>query len=148
MVTVPLLVAASRSGSRELIGVAGALSTVATFSLLPLLPNRPAEAGLKWTLLVIGHAFELRTLASTQRSQRASSQASALELLGLGQPMLGGILAVALAVLGVYCDLGGHRLVFRGRMEFLPLLLMSDASAVLVLGAFLRLYWLVAAAGP
>ena len=53
------------------------------------------------------------------------------------------LLAACYAVLGAYRDFGGHSLLFRGRMEFLPLLLTSDFCAILVLGAFGKVFSLL-----
>mmetsp|Transcript_48015 Transcript_48015/g.153214 ORF Transcript_48015/g.153214 Transcript_48015/m.153214 type:complete len:530 (-) Transcript_48015:117-1706(-) len=145
MVTIPLLVAAARSGSRELAAATAALSAVATFSVLPLLPHRPKETCLKWLLLVLGHAAELQLLRRACRRAPGRPEGY-LAMLRLG-PLPGPLLVLGVALLAVYCDFGGHELIFKGRMEFLPLLLISDFSAVLVLGSFARLYSLAAGAG-
>eukprot|EP00435_Cladocopium_sp_Y103_P001919 s1004_g1.t1 len=127
MVTIPLLAALPAlkedRGGTELRDVAVQLSTVATFSVMPLLPLKQPETALKWALFVFGLVMEHRLL-------RPSSRFSWL--------------LFALAGLGVYRDAGGgHELLFRGRMEFLPLLLTSDFCAVLVLWYFWSIFRLL-----
>jgi len=141
MVTIPLLVAAAGSRSWDLIVATALLSVVATFSVLPLLPRRRFEATLKWLLLAVCHTLELRLL---RRCYGAAEGDGFLDMLRLG-PVPGLITAASLLVLAIYCDFGGHELIFGpSRMEFLPLLLISDFSTVLVLGSFMRIYRLVA----
>lgn len=148
MVTVPLLVVAAGSRSKELRAAVAALSVVATFSILPLLPNSPKETLLKWVLLFLGHTLELWLLRGTAVPGADSGTVGGgpLTMLRIG-PLPGLLVALGMLLLGLYADVGGHALLFRGRMEFLPLLLISDFSAVLVLGSFVRLYMLIAAAG-
>jgi len=145
MVTVPLLAAAASIRDDKLIAATASLSAVATFSILPLMPNWPLETVLKWVLLVFGHAIELSLLRTAVRSESGSSSWGVSLLSQSWCPwwilMLGG------AALAVYRDFGGHKLIFKGRMEFLPLMVISDVSAILVLPAFLRLYTLTQALG-
>merc|ERR1712039_551526 len=96
---------------------------------------------LKWILLLIGHAIELWWL----QGSTASLGGSYLGMLRVG-PLPGSLIALGVLVLGIYCDFGGHQMLFRGKMEFLPLMLISDFSTVIVLGSFVRLFLLVAAA--
>mmetsp|Transcript_37317 Transcript_37317/g.98371 ORF Transcript_37317/g.98371 Transcript_37317/m.98371 type:complete len:527 (+) Transcript_37317:93-1673(+) len=134
MVTVPLLAAAAGIGAAggdkrgELREAVAALSVVGTFSVLPLLPQRPLETSLKWSLFVGGHILELRALGCR----------------GFGSlrvwPLPGSLILLGIVVLGIYCDFGGHQLLFKGDMEFLPLMLISDFSAVVVLSSFARLF--------
>jgi len=123
MVTIPLLSAPSLSASNFV------LSSVACFSVMPLLPERMPETSIKWLLFLCG---------------------GLVEVLLKDRPLLGHagrwswiLLGASYALLGAYRDFGGHSLLFRGRMEFLPLLLTSDFSAILVLSAFCRIYYLL-----
>eukprot|EP00439_Symbiodinium_sp_Y106_P063621 s529_g9.t2 len=111
MVTIPLLSAPSLSASNFV------LSSVACFSVMPLLPERMPETSIKWLLFLCG---------------------GLVEVLLKDRPLLGHagrwswiLLGASYALLGAYRDFGGHSLLFRGRMEFLPLLLTSDFSAIL-----------------
>lgn len=141
MVTIPLLVAAAASRSRDLIEATALLSIIATFSVLPLLPHRRFEAMLKWVLLAVCHKMELGLM---RRCCGGDKVDASLDMLRVG-PLPGYILASCLLVFAVYCDFGGHERIFGPRrMEFLPLMLISDFSTVFVLGSFLRIYRLVA----
>lgn len=149
MVTVPLLVAAADSGnSRHFVAATAVLSLIGTFSVLPLMPRRPVETMLKWVLLATAHCLEIGILHASQRSSGvADRDSSALGLLSIG-PLPGIILVLLLAILGFYCDFGGHERIFGPhRMEFLPLMLMSDISTAFVLWAFVRIFRLVAICG-
>lgn len=149
MVTIPLIVAASRSTNKALISATLALSAVATFSILPLLPDRPLETALKWILFVAGYIIEVKLLhlglspASTPGQAAGAEANGSLATLGFGKLCPGWLVALGYLLLGIYRDFGGHRLLFCGRMEFLPLLLTSDFSAVLVLASFLRVFMLL-----
>mmetsp|Transcript_21820 Transcript_21820/g.39149 ORF Transcript_21820/g.39149 Transcript_21820/m.39149 type:complete len:498 (+) Transcript_21820:85-1578(+) len=146
MVTVPLLVAAARSNSQALSSTATALSAVATFSVMPLLPDQPKETFLKWLLFVGGCCVEASVLRPTRPAAtpgEAAAQGGYLQPLGLGKLCPGWLVALGYLALGVYRDFGGHRLIFKGRMEFLPLLLTSDFCVVLVLGSFLQMFALL-----
>lgn len=124
MVTIPLLAALPAKDRGELPDLRDAavqLSTVATFSVMPLLPLKQPETVLKWALFVFGLVMEHHLLRPSSRF---------------------GWLLLALAGLGVYRDAGGHELLFRG-MEFLPLLLTSDFCAVLVLWYFWSIFRLL-----
>eukprot|EP00930_Biecheleria_cincta_P011606 TRINITY_DN11455_c0_g1_i2.p1 TRINITY_DN11455_c0_g1~~TRINITY_DN11455_c0_g1_i2.p1 ORF type:complete len:506 (+),score=75.11 TRINITY_DN11455_c0_g1_i2:114-1631(+) len=149
MVTIPLLVAASRSTNKQLISATLALSAVATFSVMPLLPDRPVETTLKWVLFVVGYVIEAKILrldvapASTPGEAADAQAEGRLTNLGFGKLCPGWLVALAYFGLGIYSDFGGHRMVFRGGMEFLPLLLTSDFSAMLVLASFLRIFMLL-----
>ena len=129
MVTVPLLAVVSRlqeiSGALDALSV---LSLVATFSVLPLLPQSTVERSVKWMLFVVGHIMELRLLHRRRNID--------FRLLCM--------VFVATVFLGWYHDFGGHAKVFGERMEFLPLLLISDFCAVFVLASFVRMHVLVA----
>ncbi|CAE7707803.1 ALG8 [Symbiodinium microadriaticum] len=109
MVTIPLLSAPSLSASNLV------LSSVACFSVMPLLPHRMMETSIKWLLFLFG---------------------GLVEVFLKDRPLLGHagrwpwiLLGASYALLGAYRDFGGHSLLFRGRMEFLPLLLTSAARA-------------------
>uniref|UniRef100_A0A7S1AES7 Alpha-1,3-glucosyltransferase n=1 Tax=Noctiluca scintillans TaxID=2966 RepID=A0A7S1AES7_NOCSC len=129
MVTVPLLACVSRlqeiSGALDALSV---LSLVATFSVLPLLPQSTVERSVKWMLFVVGHIMELRLLHHRRNID--------FRLICM--------VFVAMVFLGWYHDFGGHAKVFGERMEFLPLLLISDFCAVFVLASFVRMHVLVA----
>eukprot|EP00928_Gymnodinium_smaydae_P036618 TRINITY_DN25566_c0_g1_i2.p1 TRINITY_DN25566_c0_g1~~TRINITY_DN25566_c0_g1_i2.p1 ORF type:complete len:979 (-),score=229.73 TRINITY_DN25566_c0_g1_i2:156-3092(-) len=135
MVTIPLLVAAASSRHQALREATWALSLVATFSVLPLMPERRPETLLKWALLLAGHLLEGKYLLS--------GKSRALAALGFGAASLGLLVLLGIVVLGLYRDFGGHRLLFGSRMEFLPLMLVSDFCSLLVLGGFVRLYRLL-----
>lgn len=139
MVTVPLLIVARGSHNKDLKQVAAALSAIGTFSVLPLLPQRHPETGIKWALGVGGHILELSML-------REGGSASSLSLLRVGF-VPGWLLVLGMASLGLYCDFGGHQMLFKGRMEFLPLMLISDFSSLVVLLCFCRLFLVAASAG-
>ncbi|CAE7031846.1 ALG8 [Symbiodinium natans] len=130
MVTIPLL-SACTSGRPSLSATYLVLSSVACFSVMPLLPNQPLETGIKWLLFLAGGLVEMLLL---QGHGLFSSKAGSLPWM---------LLAACYAVLGAYRDFGGHSLLFRGRMEFLPLLLTSDFCAILVLGAFGKVFSLL-----
>merc|ERR1740129_756708 len=116
------------------------LSFLSTFSLLPLLPARSAETIVKWALFVAGHAVELSLLCRC-----CCAGHGPFTLLKVG-PIPGVVVALCVVALGLYTDCGFHTLLFGpNRMEFLPLLMVSDFCAILVLGSFARLYVLVAA---
>ncbi|CAK0825594.1 unnamed protein product, partial [Prorocentrum cordatum] len=146
MVTIPLLAAAAGSRSAELCAAAAALSLLGTFSVLPLLPQRRLETAVKWALLVAGHASEACLLHRSSARGAAPAGGGRLALFGVW-PLPGALVVLGVAALGAYVDAGGHQLLFGGRMEFLPLLLVSDFSAVLVLGCFGRLFLLAGAPG-
>eukprot|EP00419_Tripos_fusus_P081430 CAMPEP_0172939986 /NCGR_PEP_ID=MMETSP1075-20121228/223804_1 /TAXON_ID=2916 /ORGANISM="Ceratium fusus, Strain PA161109" /LENGTH=131 /DNA_ID=CAMNT_0013801377 /DNA_START=1160 /DNA_END=1551 /DNA_ORIENTATION=- len=131
MVTIPLLVAAARCQDSDLCAAAALLSLVATFSILPLLPLTRLETAVKWLLLGAGHAVEV-CLLQRFSSPRSNYGLDWLRALRVG-PLPGLAVASAWLLVAAYCELGGHQLVFKGRMEFLPLLIMSDFSAVFVL---------------
>ncbi|CAJ1343617.1 unnamed protein product, partial [Effrenium voratum] len=146
MVTVPLMAASIRMDSNRypLGRLAVALSTVSAFSVMPLLPLQPKETAVKWILFFAGLLVESRCLARRfgddwTRRKVLSSMAYFLDWQ---------LVVPAYVLLGLYHEAGGHRLLFRGRMEFLPLMLISDVCAVLVLTYFGKLYdaWLILAA--
>lgn len=103
------------------------------------MPQHRTETLVKWIMLLGGHLLEVSTLRS---SGTPNSSLSGMLRIGF---VPGPLVALGIAALGVYVDFGGHQLVFGSRMEFLPLLFVSDFSAVLVLWSFVRLVWLVAA---
>lgn len=145
MVTVPLIAAVSAVGGPEggvgdeLRQAAAALSVIGTFSVLPLLPQRPLETALKWSVGVAGHCVELYLLRRRPPAGGSGDRRVVLGMLGVW-PLPGWMVLLGVAVLGAYTDLGGHKMIFKGRMEFLPLLLISDFSAVLVMASFIRLF--------
>lgn len=138
-VTVPLLMAALGSHSPKFVEATTALSVLATFSVLPLLPQRRTETIVKWIMLLGGHMLELTTMRS---NCSPSSTPSGMLRVGF---LPGPLVALGIAALGAYADFGIHQICFGRKMEFLPLLFVSDFSAVLVLWSFARLTWLVAA---
>ncbi|CAE8615926.1 unnamed protein product [Polarella glacialis] len=152
MVTVPLAVVAAGSNSQALVSATTAVSAVATFSIMPLLPDRPMETAAKWFLFLAGHLiehfllqrrFRSRPAATPSGDVAAASGSSLLSSIGLGPLLPGWLVALGYVVLGLYRDFGGHKLLLGGRLEFLPLLLTSDFSALLVLFSFLRVFWLI-----
>jgi len=137
MVTIPLLAsAAGGSNSRAFVAATAFLSFIGTFSILPLMPERPVETRLKWIIFVAAHCLELLLLHRAGKSDGAGI----LDLLRVG-PFPGVLLFPPIAFLAFYYDFGGHiRLFGPNRMEFLPLMLISDFCAVLVLFGFGRVF--------
>lgn len=122
-ITVPLLAAAA-SGDRSFATATAALSLVGTFSILPLMPNRPIETYIKWGLLLIGHLVEVCILSSSVPKSPPSTGSKNSKIKERKES-------------------GGHQKLFGGRMEFLPLMFMSDFCAILVLCSFWRIFRIV-----
>eukprot|EP00434_Breviolum_minutum_P022783 symbB.v1.2.020099.t1/scaffold1638.1/size107986/4 len=137
MVTIPFLAALPALphdwDSIPLRHCAVGLSTVACFSVMPLLPLTPLETVLKWILFAVGLPVEEVLLGS---------KAVSLKMLGVGF-LPWQLVVLGYCLLGLYRDAGGHQLLFRQRMEFLPLLLTSDFSAMLVLQFFWSIFRLL-----
>lgn len=134
MVTVPLLVVAASSRQKEVLEATAALSTITTFSVLPLIPDYSAEKLAKWVLFSLGHGVEFIILRKSYANFRKSTTGPSILKVW---PFSSYFVVMCMAVLGLYSDFGLHVLLFgKARMEFLPLLLMSDFCAVLVLLSF------------
>jgi alpha-1,3-glucosyltransferase len=112
-VTIPLLVAALQLKDGALAYRVAVLDIVANFSLLPLLP-RHEDLPLKWILFGLAFCMD-------------AALAKAFEPL---KPLPRYLLVYAVVGFYAVCV---HDTLFRGRMEFLPLLLISCSGAVGIL---------------
>ncbi|CAK9094715.1 3-glucosyltransferase (Asparagine-linked glycosylation protein 8 homolog) (Dol-P-Glc:Glc(1)Man(9)GlcNAc(2)-PP-dolichyl alpha-1 [Durusdinium trenchii] len=153
MVTIPLLAFAPSGADRanprrrRMRRLAVALSTAGSFSVMPLLPLESKETIVKWILFLAGLLVENWLLLGHPPTEvplgLTTVAGGILRSLWPFSASLWPLVALAYGVLGIFRDAGGHAWLFRGRMEFLPLMLTSDFTALLILGSFWSLFSLL-----
>merc|ERR1719193_2847126 len=103
MVSVPLAAAAVGSDDGDVRQLAAALSVLGTFSIMPLMPDRPRETMFKWALALVGHATEITVLRRGTRREEGDAAGGVLRMLSVG-PLPGRLVLLGVACLGAYCD--------------------------------------------